>query len=279
MQANSTKRIRRVATHAVLICGSIAFLFPLAWMISTSLKPLDQTMVMPPQWIPRPVQINNYVKAVQYIPFFRYAMNTLTVCILSTTGMVLSSALVAYGFARVDWKGRDALFFLALATMMVPFQVTMVPLYGIFRSLNWIGTFRPLWVPSWFGAAFNIFLLRQFFLTIPRDLSDAAFIDGCSDFAIFRRIILPLSKPALAVVTLFHFMYHWNDFMGPLIYLTDQKSFTLALGLQSYQSQHGETWWNMLMAASALVILPIIVLFFFTQKTFIEGITMTGLKG
>jgi multiple sugar transport system permease protein len=236
-------------------------------------------MAMPPKWIPDPFQFANYADAVRYIPFFTYAANTLTICVLSTTGMVLSSSLVGYGFSRIDWKGRDTLFVMVLATMMVPFPVTMVPLYGIFRKLHWIGTFRPLWAPAWLGGAFNIFLLRQFFMTIPRDLSDSAKIDGCRELGIWWRLILPLSRPALAVVALFHFMYNWNDFMGPLIYLVDQKKFTLALGLQFYQSQHGGTEWNMLMAASTLVVMPIIVLFFLAQKTLIQGITMTGLKG
>lgn len=269
-----------LAIHTVLLAGSVVFLFPLVWMISTSLKPLDQTMVMPPQWVPDPVKFSNYVEAVNYIPFFTYARNTLIICVLGTCGTVLSSSIVAYGFSRIDWRGRDIMFIVLLATMMVPFPVTMVPLYSVFRELHWIGTFRPLWVPAWFAAgAFNVFLLRQFFMTIPRDFSDAARIDGCSELGIWRRVVLPLSRPALAVVALFHFMYSWNDFLGPLIYLVDQETFTLALGLQSYQSQQGGTEWNMLMAASTLVVLPVIVLFFFTQKTFIQGIAMSGLKG
>ncbi len=277
--AGTIRSRRSILIHAVLLVGSFVFLFPLAWMISTSLKPIEQTMIMPPNWIPNPVRFVNYLNAVNYMPFFLYARNTLTICILSTAGMVLGSSLAAYGFARIDWKGRNVLFVIVLATMMIPFPVTMVPLYSIFRQLHWIGTFRPLWVPAWFGNAFNIFLLRQFFMTIPRDLSDSARMDGCTELGIYRRVILPLSRPALAVVALFHFMYNWNDFMGPLIYLIDQKTFTLSLGLQFYQSQHGGTEWNMLMAASTLVVLPIIALFFFTQKTFIQGITMTGLKG
>ena len=277
--AGTTRSRRSILIHAVLLTGSFVFLFPLAWMISTSLKPIQQTMIMPPKWMPNPVQFVNYLNAVNYMPFFLYARHTLTICILSTAGMVLGSSLVAYGFARIDWRGRNIVFVIVLATMMIPFPVTMVPLYSIFRRLHWIGTFRPLWVPAWFGNAFNIFLLRQFFMTIPRDLSDSARMDGCTELGIYRRVIVPLSRPALAVVALFHFMYNWNDFMGPLIYLIDQKTFTLSLGLQFYQSQHGGTEWNMLMAASTLVVLPIIALFFFTQKTFIQGITMTGLKG
>src|SRR5262249_38807247 len=194
-------------------------------------------------------------------------------------GTVFSNALVAYAFARMRWPGRDFAFAVTLATMMVPFPVTMVPLYALFRNLGWIGTFRPLWIPAWFGGAFNIFLLRQFFRTIPFELSEAGRIAGCSEWGIFRQVILPLSKPALAVVALFQFMFTWNDFLGPLIYLLDQRTFTLSLGLQFYQSQHGGTQWNLLMAASTIVIAPVLVLFFFTQKQFIQGIAVTGLKG
>jgi len=270
---------RSVSLHAVLISLSIVFLFPFVWMVSTSLKPIEQAMAMPPKWIPDPFRFRNYLDAVRYIPFFTYAKNTLIICVLGTVGTVVSASLVAYGFSRIEWKGRDVVFLAVLATMMVPFPVTMIPLYAVFRELHWVGTLRPLWVPAWFAAAFNVFLLRQFFMTIPQDFSDAARIDGCTEFGIYRRVVLPLSRPALAVVALFHFMWAWNDFMGPLIYLIDKSTFTLALGLQFYQSQHGGTEWHMLMAASTLVVLPIIVLFFFTQKTFIEGIAMTGLKG
>ncbi len=278
--ANRLSRPNALAIHALLLAGSVLFLFPLVWMMSTALKPLDQTMLMPPRWFPAPIQWENFREAVNYVPFFAYARNTLTIALLGTLGTVISSSIVAYGFSRIEWKGRDPVFLVLLATMMVPFPVTMVPLYAVFRNLHWIGTFRPLWVPAWFGAsAFNVFLLRQFFLTIPRDFDDAARMDGCSEFGIYRRVVLPLSRPTLAVVALFHFMYCWNDFLGPLIYLIDQDTFTLALGLQFFQSRQGGTPWNLLMAASTLVVAPVIVLFFFTQRTFIQGIAMSGLKG
>lgn len=284
MKARTTAN--RILIHAVLIIGSLVFLFPLMWMIGTSLKPIEETMRVPPQWIPSHFLFSNYVRAVMYghqtlgyIPFLEYAKNTLLLAVLGVAGTVAANAVVAYGFARFRFPGRNLLFGVTLATMMIPFPVLMVPLFGLFRNLGWIGTFKPLWIPAWLGSAFNIFLLRQFFLTIPRDLTDAAIVDGCSEFSAFRHIILPLSKPALAVVALFHFLYAWNDFLGPLIYLTDQKMFTLSLGLQFYQSQHGGTEWNLLMAAATIVVLPIIVLFFFTQRTFIQGIAITGLKG
>lgn len=221
----------------------------------------------------------NYTEATTTIPFWRYTLNTLLVCVLGTIGVVLSSTLAAYGMSRIQWKGREVLFYITLATMMVPFPVTMVPLYGVYRTMGWIGTLKPLWLPYCFGSAFNIFLLRQFFRTIPNNLTDAARIDGCSEFAIFWRIILPLAKPAISVVALFHFMFAWKDFMGPLLYLTRQETFTLSLGLQFYQSRHGGSEWHLLMAAAVLVTLPILVLFFFTQKTFVQGINTTGMKG
>ncbi|MBI1336442.1 MAG: ABC transporter permease subunit [Phycisphaera sp.] len=225
---------------------------------------------------PRWENFGNAITAMGYFP--RYLRNTLVLCMLTVVGTVLSSATVAYGFSRVDWPGRDRVFILLLATMMVPFPVVMVPLYSMFRAMGWIGTLRPLWVPAFFASAFNVFLLRQFFMQLPRDLSESARLDGASELRIFVSIILPLSKPVLVVVALFQFLATWNDFLGPLIYLTDQKDFTLALGLQFFQSQHGGTQWHLLMAAATLVAGPVIVLYFFAQKFFVRGIAMTGLK-
>jgi multiple sugar transport system permease protein len=213
------------------------------------------------------------------ITFLTYLSNTLLVALLSVLGTLSSSSLVAYGLSRIQWRGRATLFTITLATMMVPFPVLMVPLYGVFRSLGWIGTLLPLWVPMFFGGAFNIFLLRQFFLTIPSELSDAARIDGCSEFQIFWRVILPLSRPALSVVALFTFLGAWNEFLAPLIFLTEPETFTMALGLQQYQSQFAGSEWHLLMAASALLVMPIILLFFVAQKTFIQGISTTGMGG
>jgi len=279
--AASSKRggmIGRACVHLILLAGSFFFLFPLVWMVSTSLKPVDRTMMLPPQWIPDPFQWGNYADAVKYVDFALYTRNSLFVCVLSVVGTVLSSALAAYGFSRIEWKGRDAFFLLTISTMMIPFPILMVPLYGVFRGLHWIGTLKPLWVPAFFGSAFNIFLLRQFFMGIPKDLSEAARIDGCSELRIWATVILPLAKPALAVVALFQFIYNWNDFLGPVLFLTRQEDYTLALGLQFFQSQNGGTQWHLLMAASTLTALPIFLLFFFAQKTFIRGIAMSGLK-
>jgi len=212
------------------------------------------------------------------VSFGRFTTNSLIVCVLGVIGTVLSNAIIAYGFARVRWKGRDAFFAITLATMMVPFPVLMVPLYGVFKELNMIGTLMPLWVPAFFGSAFNIFLMRQFFRAIPEELSEAARIDGCSEWTIFWRIILPLSKPVLATAGVLHFLHAWNDFMGPLLYLTRKETFPLSLALQSFQAQNGGVQWHHLMAASTVTVIPVIVLFFFAQKTFVQGIATTGSK-
>jgi len=279
MSRQRSHPILRVLLYATLILVSLAFLAPLAWMVSTSLKPLNETMSLPPRWVPSVVQWKNYPEAIEEMRYFwRYAGNSLFLCLMCVAGTVISSSLVAYGFSRIEWRGRDKVFMVLLATMMIPFPVVMVPIFGLFKDLGWIGTFKPLWVPTFFASAFNVFLLRQFFLGLPKDISEAARIDGCSELGIFFRIILPLCKPALLVVALFQFLFTWNDFLGPLLYLTDQKNFTLALGLQSFQSQQGGTAWHHLMAASTLVVLPVIILFFFTQKSFIEGIATTGGK-
>ena len=244
-------------------------------------------MAYPPRFWPSPIQWHNYLDVFRdpKANFLLWARNTLIIAVLGVTGTTLSSALVAYGFARIRFIGRFALFGVMLSTLMIPFPVTLVPLFALFRwlgdhtGMQWLGTFKPLWLPLWFGSAFNIFLLRQFFMTIPTELSEAARIDGCSELGIFWRIILPLSRPALAVVALFAFMAIWNDFLGPLVYLQRPEHFTLALGLQNFQSKAGGTSWHLLMAASTLVVAPMILLFFLAQKTFIEGIATTGIKG
>jgi len=207
------------------------------------------------------------------VRFPLYLRNTLVVACLSVAGMTLSSAIVAYGFARIRWRGRGPMFVLVLATMMIPFPVLMGPLYLIFRELGWIGTRLPMWVPAFFANAFSVFLLRQFFLRIPSNLAEAAQLDGASEFRIFWSVYLPLARPALAVIALFQFIGSWNDFLGPLLYLPNQESFTLAVGLQFYQSQHGGTQWHLLMAASTLTVIPVIIVFFLFQRTFLRGLT------
>jgi multiple sugar transport system permease protein len=280
-------RLGNLLRHAVLIGICALAILPFLWMLSTSLKSLEATLDYPPKWLPDPIQWHNYLDVFRSsnANFLLWTRNTLIIAVLGVVGTTLSSALVAYGFAKLRFVGRGPLFALMLSTMMLPFPVTMVSLFALFRWLGdttgvaFLGTFKPLWLPAWFGSAFNIFLLRQFFMTIPMELSEAARIDGCSELGIFWRIIVPLSRPALAVVALFAFMGIWNDFLGPLVYLQRPEQFTLALGLQNFQSKAGGTSWHLLMAASTLVVLPIILLFFLAQKTFIEGIATTGTKG
>lgn len=292
----------RAALYSLLTIAAILFLMPLLWMFSTSLKPELQAAspdlrLLPtlPEGeklegvaahLPEPVGVALTHGAENYgtvwtdptITFPLYLRNTLIVAVLSVTGMTLSSAVVAYGLSRIEWRGRGFVFGTVLVSMMIPFPVLMVPLYVVFREFGWVGTLRPLWVPAWFGGAFNIFLLRQFFRGVPRELDEAARLDGCSRWGIFWRVVLPLSKPALAVVALFHFIYVWNDFLGPLIFVTNRENFTLALGLQLYQSKAGLTPWNLLMAASTLVVLPLLAVFILAQRTFVEGIAAEGVK-
>lgn len=272
------RRIAVTAVYTVLIALSISFLAPFALMVSTSLKTEERIFTETIEWVPNPIRWQNYVEALQSFPFLLYLRNTLFVCALVVVGTVLSSALPAYGFARLRWKGRDVLFLIMLATIMLPAQVTMLPVFVMFRTIGWTGTYLPLVVPPFFGSAFAIFLLRQFFLTIPQELSDAARIDGCSEWRIFWQIIVPLSVPALATVALFAFIGAWTDFINPLVYLTDENTYTLAVGLQTFVGRHSSEW-NLLMAAATVVTLPLMVVFFLTQRLFIEGITLTGIKG
>jgi ABC-type glycerol-3-phosphate transport system permease component len=274
-----TKRIiLKIVLYLLITALGLVFLSPFLWLVSTSLKPMPQVFRFPPEWIPHPFMWSNYYKALTMIPFFTYFKNSAFIAVTTVFGSLLSCSLVGYSFARIKWPGRDFFFVVLLSTLMIPFPVTMIPLFIVFQNLRWLNTFMPLIIPAFFGSAFLIFLLRQFFMTIPMDLSDAARIDGCSEFGIYFRIILPLSKPALAVVAIFEFLYAWNDFLGPLIYLNKQTKYTLAIGLQQFRGAHAVEW-PLLMAATTVVILPVIVLFFFTQRYFIEGVTLTGMKG
>lgn len=275
--ASRRSTVKTLLSHTFLIGIGLFFALPFYWLASTALKTDQQIFKIPPVWIPDPVVWENFPRALTYVPFARLTFNTLTICLLTMIGTILSCSMVAYSLAKVQWRGRNWIFYSLLATMILPGQVTMIPTFTIFKALGWIGTPLPLIVPSFFGSAFYIFLLRQFFMTIPAELSDAARLDGCSDWMIFRRIVLPLSKPALATVGLFTFLGNWNDFLGPLLYLNDERTYTLAMGLQRFVSQHGAEW-AMLMAASTIMTIPIIVLFFFAQRTFIQGISTTGMK-
>jgi multiple sugar transport system permease protein len=271
------KKVSRYSAHIVLIIASFFFMIPFVWMVSTSLKPLTQVFSFPPEWIPKPVEWRNYIDAMSYIPFFTYLKNTLVITIVSTVGVVVSCPLVAYSFAKLRWPGRNILFIITIGVMMIPGQVTMIPLFLLFEKLGMVGTPYPLMIPAFFGVPFYIFLLRQFFMGLPDSLREAAKIDGAGEFRIYWQIMLPLAKPAVLAVGLFQFMASWTDFMGPLLYLTDSIQYTLSLGLQQFQSQKGSEW-GLMMAVSTMMTIPVIILFFFLQKTFIRGITFTGIK-
>lgn len=273
-------RLNKTLIFIFLSVVAIIFLLPLFWMISTSLKPKEQIFVYPLIWIPDPPMWVNYLRALNN-PSFKFLLflrNSLYYCFMSTIGLTFSCSLVAYSFARLRWWGRNFWFIVTLATLMIPYPVTLIPRYLIFAQIGWVNSFKPLIVPDFMGNAFFIFLLRQFFMTIPMDLSDAAKIDGASDFQIYWRIMLPLARPALVTVALFTFLAVWNDFLAPLIYLTDGNKYTLAVGLAAFRGQY-RTQWDLMMAASTVVTLPVVIVFFFAQKQFIQGITMTGMKG
>ncbi|HEY62952.1 MAG TPA: carbohydrate ABC transporter permease [Caldilineae bacterium] len=280
MYVQARKKMFALLTHVLLSATAALFVIPFLWLVITSLKPLDQVFTDPPRWIPDPIMWQNYVEALTSpaFPFLRLLRNTLFYSVFSTLGVVISCSIVAYAFARMDFWGRDVLFGITLSTMMLPGIVTLIPTYILFRTFGWVGTYAPLIVPYYFGSAFNIFLLRQFLMTIPWDLTDAARVDGANEFVILWKILLPLVKPALMVVAVFHFMWTWNDFMGPLIYLDDASEYPLVLGLYAFQTRFGVQW-HLMMAAALSVTFPLIVLFFLAQRQFIEGITLTGLKG
>lgn len=269
---------QRIATHAALIILSLIFLLPFFWMVSGSLKTDPELLALPIMWWPQIVDLGNYVYGLQALPFVLFIFNTLVICVLSMVGAVFSCAFVAYGVSRIDWPLKTPLFVIILATTMLPFYVTMVPLFTLFRSMGWVNTYLPLIVPTFLGIPFYIFLLRQFFLTIPKDLSDAARIDGANELGIFFRIILPLAKPALAAVALFQFLASWSDFLGPLIYLSDTSKYTVSVGLSAFQGQYSSEY-GAIMAVSVVLVIPVVIIFFFAQRTFIQGITLTGVKG
>lgn len=274
---NVRQVVSKIIVYTILGGGCIVILLPLQWMISTSLKPLSHVFRFPPEFLPKTVVWSNYPDALTQLPFDRFFGNTMFIVILCLLGEVIVSSIVAYAFSRLRWRGRNALFIIVLATMMLPRQVTLIPEFLIFRHLGMIDTFWPLILPSWFGNPFYIFLLRQYFLTHSRELDQAAVIDGCSRFGVFWRITLPMSKPVLGAVAIFSFQFHWNDFFRPLIFLFSEDNYTLALGLRFFQGTYG-TEWNSLMAVSLVVMLPLIVVFFFAQKHFIQGVVFTGYK-
>jgi multiple sugar transport system permease protein len=265
--------------HAVLIGLGWLFVLPIVWMISTSLKSNGQIVEWPPTWIPRPFVPENYTGALEAAPLGTYALNTLIITALSVLGALISNPVIAYGLSRLKWRGRELVFYITLGTLMLPFQVTMIPLFVMFSHLGWVNTFLPLVVPCFFGNAFFIFFLRQVYFSIPEELSEAARVEGASDLQILWHIILPLARPALLTVALFQFLASWNDFLGPLLYLNNDSKFTLALGLANMQSALGLSDFGQIMAAASMVAFPVILLFMLAQRYFIEGIASTGLKG
>lgn len=273
--------LARAVAYVVLTVGGVLMMMPFFWLVSSSLKRPETIYVYPPQWIPKPVYWSNYIEVFSKAPVLLYAKNTLTIAGLATLGQVLTASLAGYGFARLRFRGRDLAFSAILSTMMLPGAVTMIPVYVMFTKLKWVNTLYPLIVPSWFGGgAFSIFLLRQFFRTIPMELEEAALLDGASRLRIYWSIILPLARPALVVVAIFGFLGHWNDFMGPLIYLTHRKTWTLALGVSALkQFEGGRDWTHYCLALSAMMVMPVVVIYFVAQRAFIQGIVLTGMKG
>ncbi|GAA5032894.1 carbohydrate ABC transporter permease [Actinopolymorpha pittospori] len=271
--------VRRAALYVVMVALALVFLIPMIWLVSTSLKSQGQVFAYPPVWIPDPLQWGNYVEAMSRAPLLVWLANTVMIAVLALAGTLMSSSLVAFGFARLRFPGRRVLFILLLSTMMLPDVVTLVPQFVLFRSIGWVDTFLPLIVPSFLGGgAFNIFLVRQFYLTIPRDFDEAARLDGASNLRIWWHIILPLSRPVLVAVGIFSFVYHWNDFLLPLIYLQSEGNKTLALGLRAFISPTDASW-NISMAASMFLVIPVLIVFFVAQRQFIRGVVMTGIQG
>jgi multiple sugar transport system permease protein len=272
-------RIGHALLHLALMMVGVAFVAPLVWMLSTSLKADSQVFTWPPLLFPLPFQWHNYKDAMTVMPFPLFFRNSFIIAAAVILGTLGSNTLVAYGFARVEWPGRNAVFVLVLSTMVLPVQVRMIPLYLIFKRLGWIGTWLPLTVPAFFGSAYYLFLIRQFMMALPVELSDAARIDGCGEVQILTRILLPLLRPVLAVVMLFTFIGSWSDFLGPLIYLRDVNTYTVTLGLRMFQAPNRFAPMNQIMAASTLVMIPVLVIFFAAQRVFVQGIAITGLSG
>lgn len=275
-----TARARLVAlgVYLLLLAGSVVMLIPLAWLVRSSVMGLSQIFIFPPEWIPDPWRWDNYPKALTTIPFARYFGNTLLILAPTVIGTLITASLAAFGFSRLQWPGRDWVFGVLLSALMLPYAVTLIPTFLLWARIGLINTYWPLVLPDWFGGTiFYVFLLRQFFLTLPRELDEAAIIDGANPLQVLRHVVVPLSRPALITVGIFSALFEWNDFLGPLIYLNDSRQFTLALGLAEFTGLYTSQW-HLLMAAATVVIAPVLVLFLFAQRYFIEGITLTGIK-
>lgn len=269
------RQSKKMLSYVLMTIIGIILLIPLLWMVFTSLKPMEEIVRYPPIFFPEKIVWENYLDTIAAFPFWRYARNTLFITVLVVIGNVLSNSFIAYGFAKLDFPGKKLMFALVLSTMMIPGFVTMIPQYVLFSKIGWVGTYLPLIVPSFFGNAFNIFLMRQFYLSINNELIEAAEIDGANHLYIWSHLMLPLTKPALITIAINSFNAAWNDFLGPLLYIQDQEKYTLQIGLQVFQNQ-ATTQWNYLMAGATLVLIPTILLFFFAQRYFIEGMDLTG---
>jgi multiple sugar transport system permease protein len=270
--------LRNTLSYLVLIVLTVIMGLPFVWMLSSSLKSQGYIFIYPPQWIPDPARWQNYIDLLNEMPFLQFAYNSTKIAILATFGQLLTCSLAAYAFARFHFPGRDTLFTILLATLMVPFQVTMIPVFITMHRINLLDTHLALWGPAFLGGAYGTFLLRQFFLTLPPELEDAARVDGCGRFGIWWRIFLPLSKPALATLGIFVFMNYWNDLLGPVLYLSTKAKMTLTIGLAMLFHQWGATPWNLVMAGSVVMVLPVLIIYALGQKYFVQGIVTTGLK-
>lgn len=269
---------RRLILHLAMIVLGVTFIMPLAWVVSTSLKLPGAVFITPIEWIPADPKWDNYLEVFRRLPFHLFIRNSFYVSILGTLGVIFSSLSVAYGLSRLRWPGRDLLFTVLLATMMLPGVVTMIPIFIIFKEIGWVGTFNPLWVPAWFGFAFYIFLMRQYMLTLPLELDEAAKMDGASNFRILWQVVAPLCGPVTATITIFAFLHHYNAFIEPLIYLSENEMFTLPLGLLWFKGRFGN-FWHLVMAASMITIAPVVAIFFVAQRQFVQGAQFTGLAG
>ncbi|HGF8048694.1 TPA: carbohydrate ABC transporter permease [Enterococcus faecium] len=269
------RQTKKILSYVLMTVIGIILIIPLLWMVFTSLKPMEEIVRYPPTFFPEKIVWENYLDTIAAFPFWRYARNTLFITVLVVIGNVLSNSFIAYGFAKLDFPWKKLMFALVLSTMMIPGFVTMIPQYVLFSKIGWVGTYLPLIVPSFFGNAFNIFLMRQFYLSINNELIEAAEIDGANHLYIWSHLMLPLTKPALITIAINSFNAAWNDFLGPLLYIQDQEKYTLQIGLQVFQNQ-ATTQWNYLMAGATLVLIPTILLFFFAQRYFIEGMDLTG---
>lgn len=269
------RQTKKIVSYLLMTAIGLVLITPLLWMVFTSLKPMEEIVRYPPTFFPEKIVWQNYLDTITAFPFWRYARNTLLITVLVVFGNVLSNSFIAYGFAKLDFPGKKLMFALVLSTMMIPGFVTMIPQYVLFSKIGWVGTYLPLIVPSFFGNAFNIFLMRQFYLSINDELIEAAEIDGANHFYIWSRLMLPLTKPALITIAINSFNAAWNDFLGPLLYIRDQEKYTLQIGLQVFQNQ-ATTQWNYLMAGATLVLIPTILMFFLAQRYFIEGMDLTG---